>query len=238
MVLHKIRLFFEWIGSYLGGRVAEEAYSKVNGPLYVYHINGKYILNSKMGNYSYGPLHRGFQRAFAYAGIPKMNVKNCLILGFGAGSIASILSEEYRMDVKMTGIENDPVVLHLAKKYFNINRFIHLDVILTDAADYVEKCEEEFDLIAFDIYIDNAIPEPFEGWNFIHHLHRLLVPGGILIYNKNLADKAMRENLDNTMNFFRDNFTQVSVFQNNPRSSFIIAKKREAAFFRFIPNTD
>jgi len=51
------------IGSYLGGNLIEQVTSPLNGELYVYHIKGKYLLNSKSTNYSYGELHKGFQKA-------------------------------------------------------------------------------------------------------------------------------------------------------------------------------
>ena len=58
------------------------------------------------------------------------------------------------LNCRMTAIEYDPVILEIGQKYFNTQRFSHLDIHLTDAYDFVLNNDETYDLIAFDVYID------------------------------------------------------------------------------------
>jgi spermidine synthase len=192
--------------SYLGGRLVEKVESKVNGNLFIYHINGRYLLNTQNGNYSYGPLHHGFKKAFDKLNLKERHVKNALILGFGAGSIVSILQEEYKLDCRMTAIEYDLVILELGQKYFNTQRFSNLDIHLTDAYDFVLNNDETYDLIAFDVYIDDSIPGKFETTEFLNALKTLLSKNGMLVFNKDTHSPDMKKQLAKTEELFKEIF--------------------------------
>ena len=76
-----------------------------------------------------------FRKAFSRFNIRERDISNALILGFGTGSVASILCDEYKKDVYLTGVEKDPVVIDLAKKYFHIDRYKNLSLHIEDAGD-------------------------------------------------------------------------------------------------------
>ena len=194
------------IFSYLGGREVEQVESELNGTLFIYHINGKYLLNTAHANYSYGPCHKGFKRAFDRLNVRERPIQNTLILGLGAGSIVSILQEEYQLNCKITAIEYDPVILELGQKYFNTQRFRNLDIHLTDAYDFVLHNDDKYDLIAFDVYIDDKIPGKFESPEFFKALKGLLAKNGMLVFNKDTHSSEMRKQLSNTEALFRDIF--------------------------------
>jgi spermidine synthase len=180
----------------------EQVESELNGTLHVYHINGKYLLNTAHGNYSYGPLHKGFRKAFDKLNVRERNIQKVLILGFGAGSIVSILQEEYGLNCKITAIENDPVILELGQKYFNTRRFSNLTIHLTDAYDFVLNNDETYDLIAFDVYIDDNIPGKFESQEFLQAIKSMLAKNGMLVFNKDTHSAEMRKQLTTTETLF------------------------------------
>lgn len=189
--------------SYLGGRLVEQVDSKINGQLFVYHINGKYLLNTQHGNYSYGPLHHGFRKVFDKLKVKERPIEKALLLGFGAGSIVSILQEEYKLNCHITAIEYDPVILELGQKYFNSQRFRNLDIHLTDACDFVLNNDDTYDLIAFDVYIDDQIPGKFETAAFISALKTRLAKNGMLVFNKDTHSPDMKRQLAKTEELFR-----------------------------------
>ena len=74
---------------------------------------------------------------------------------------------------------------------------------LTDAYFFVEMCEEKFDLIAMDVFIDSEIPSEFEEVEFLENLKRLLKKDGILMYNRLSLDESDKKK---TLAFFDNEF--------------------------------
>jgi spermidine synthase len=201
-----LKKLFLYLFSFLGGWKVDQVESEINGTLFIYYINGKYTLNTINGNYSYGPLHKGFKKAFDKLNVRERPIQKVLVLGFGAGSIVSILHEEYKLNCHITAIEYDPVILDLGQKYFNTQRFHNLDIHLTDAYDFVLNNDETYDLIAFDVYINVDIPGKFETKEFLHGIKKLLNKNGILVFNKDTHVATMIEQIEFTENLFKDVF--------------------------------
>ena len=84
------------ISTFWGIRI-KKVISPVNGILEVWYISGKYQLDSDNSNYSFGSLHRLFQQVFLKVGLKERNPENLLLLGFGAGSVVSIIRDELKM---------------------------------------------------------------------------------------------------------------------------------------------
>lgn len=171
------------------GRVVETTHSEINSCLEVTYMNGKYMLNSLQANYSYGMLQKVFDSVFKKIKIQKYPVKDVLILGFGVGSVASLLQEKYKINCNITGVEKDDQVISLGHKYFNLQRFINTEIICADAYDFVMGNKKNFDLIIVDVYIDNLVPENIENEKFLTQLKSSLNDKGMIIFNKMIFDK-------------------------------------------------
>jgi len=174
--------------SYLLGRIVERTTSDVSPCLEVTHINGKYMLNSLNANYSNGMLQKVFEIEFKKLDIKSRKIKEVLILGFGAGSVASILLDQYRMDVNITGVEKDDKVILLGMKYFDIQRFKNTKVVCADAVDFVKENKKLYDLIVVDVYVDNIVPDEIESVEFLTRLKNAITPDGMIIFNKMICD--------------------------------------------------
>ncbi len=185
----KIKNLLELTYSYLLGRVVERTGSKINSCLEVTHINGKYMLNSLHANYSYGMLQRVFDSIFKKINIKKHSIKDALILGFGAGSVASLLQEKYKINCNITGIEKDEQVISLGHKYFNIQRFTNTEIICADAYNFMMENKKHFDLIIVDVYVDNLVPENIESEQFLSQLKNSINDKGLIIFNKMIFDE-------------------------------------------------
>jgi spermidine synthase len=138
--------------------------------------------------------------------VKERHIDSALILGFGAGSIVSILQEEYQLDCRITAIEYDPVILELGQKYFNTQRFSNLNIQLTDAYDFVLNNDAIYDLIAFDVYIDDSIPDKFETIEFLNALKNRLSKNGMLVFNKDTHSPDMKKQLGKTEDLFKEIF--------------------------------
>jgi spermidine synthase len=179
--------------SFVSPVIIEEVSSVYNPVLQVMMRNGRYQLLTENAVYSYADLYDNFSKVFDKIKIKYLNIKEVLILGFGLGSIPYMLEKKYEQNYGYTAIEIDPEVLRLAEKYVTHELKSPIDFVCTDAAIFVEVCEEKFDLICMDVFSDDITPDEFYDITFLESLKNLLSPNGILIFNKlaaSLEDKA------------------------------------------------
>jgi len=188
---------FYWLYSYILGYSISTYKSELNGTLEVWRINGRKILNSKNANYSFDSLHRIFQKSFRKSKIQHQNIDKALILGFGVGSIATILQDEINLNCEITGIEYDPVINEIGAKYFKTERFKNTNIIQIDALKFVENCQDKFHLIAIDLFNDLEVPEQFMKVSFLRKVLQLLDSNGELFFNCIAHNKVSTERLQN-----------------------------------------
>ncbi|MDQ3110020.1 MAG: methyltransferase domain-containing protein [Bacteroidota bacterium] len=184
---------------------------KLTAVLEVTYEQGKKVLNAGEVNYSFGALHNVFRIALQKAKIIESPPADVLILGFGAGSIASILVEEFGQHPRITGIEADPVVLHLAREEFNISRFPELEIENTTAEKFIATCNSRFNLIAVDVFVEAHVPESCKTHGFLENIYRCLAKNGRVVFNE-----MPKENLSGENEFlarFRNNFDETEVHE-------------------------
>jgi len=166
------------------GLILEESSSELNPMLEVVSFGDRTVLNAANTNYSYGGLHRVFRKIMKKVDITDRLINQVLILGFGTGSVSSILQEELGIPCHILGIEKDAEVIRLGKEYFNTSRFKNLEIVEADAAEYITGLDRKFDLIVVDVYIDFEVPESCETDEFVSGLDNCIEPGGMVLFNK------------------------------------------------------
>ena len=181
-----------FFASFIAPMKVEEREGVVTPRLEIYLSKGRYVLDAVRVNYSFGGLDAVFREAFSQFDVQERDIANALILGFGAGSVASILSEEYKKAIHLTGVEKDPVVIDLAKKYFRIERYKDLSLHLEDAGAFVARCDQQFDLIVVDVFVGAEVPQQFKQEEFLARLGRLLAPQGICFFNVAIHNQEVR----------------------------------------------
>jgi spermidine synthase len=190
--MNQTRDILRFVLSFLSPIKIEERKGDVTPRLEVYLSRGRYVLHTADANYSFGGLHTVFRRAFSRFDIRNREVGNALILGFGAGSVASILCDEYKKSLLLTGVEKDPVVIDLARKYFHLDRYKNLSLHVEDAGKFVERCDQKFDLVAVDVFVGVDVPDEFKEEKFLAGLGRLLSPQAICFFNVAIHDEKVR----------------------------------------------
>ncbi len=191
------------IFSYFWGIRVKKIKSPLNGTLEVWYISGHHQLDAENVNYSFGSLHRLFRKVFNETALRDRKPESMLILGLGAGSIVSILRDELRMATRITGIEHDPGVIELARKYFEIGRFSGLEIICRDAMDYVSEESRKYDVIVIDLFHDQKVPDKFQSELFLHQVIRHLENNGLLIYNYIVKTKKEQTGFDSLADLFK-----------------------------------
>lgn len=218
----------EWLqlaGSYFWGQRLATYNSAVSGKLEVWLVNGKLMLNSAHANQSFDSLYRVFQKVFEEIQLEHQPVRQALLLGLGAGSVPQLIEEELVMNCKVTAIEKDPLMIELGKKYFNLNRFKHLQIIQADALHFVELCHSRFELIIIDLFVDDHVPEPFTSDKFLRQLIRLLAPDGFLLFNMIVTNKDQLEQFKALHAFFTEQDGITSILQPIPSNKVLYWQK-------------
>lgn len=208
----------------------EQRAGNVSPYLEVNLVNGKHVLDTAKVNYSHGALHWVFDQTFQAVNLKARGIKNALILGFGAGSVASLLTEKYALECDITGVEKDQVVIDLAYEYFGISRFNNLKLLCEDAYTYVQSCNKTFDIIVVDLYIDETVPKCFHKADFISKLDELLNPQGVLFFNKvvnNAYQKEEFNELFGNMETIMGDCITCKLTKNNTQNHVIIYDSRK-----------
>jgi len=185
-----------WSDFLAGRRLLEVVQSDYNGELKVVDdlAWGRHVMGGGVTQ-SGGVAKKVWKTSLVEIKNLKLNVKNCLILGLGAGSIAELV-RKYWPEAKITGVDIDPVIVNLGKKYFSIKEDA-VDIHITDAFEYLQKskikCQQ---LIAVDMYQGQQIPQKFNTQKFAALIKSKLGSNGVAVFNRLYSDKKQAEALD------------------------------------------
>lgn len=111
--------------------------------------------------------------------------KRILILGLGGG-VLSKLFHEISPETEIVSVDIDPVVVKLAKKYFDYRENDKIKTVIQDGRVYVKRAilkKESFDWIVLDAFNGDYIPEHLMTREFLNEVKSLLTPNGILTAN-------------------------------------------------------
>lgn len=182
--------------SYLFEQHVETTSSEYHEALHVSYSRGRYQLSTENAIYSFGDLYTNYFQAFEQINLDNRKVEKVLILGFGLGSIPMMLEQFFGKKYHYTAVEIDEEILYLAHKYVTHELTSPIETICTDAAFFVQQCDEVFDIVCVDLFLDDIIPDTFQKQDFLLNVKKLIAPKGILLYNR-LAltkdDKAKSE---------------------------------------------
>jgi spermidine synthase len=115
--------------------------------------------------------------------------KNILILGLGGGTMQHLISRVFP-DVHITSVELDEEIIEIAKNYFNLAEIPNHTVIHEDACRVIIEPEKNglvpqtIDVVIVDIFIGDKYPDLGSSGNFLAAVKRLLVPGGLAVFNR------------------------------------------------------
>ena len=146
--------------------------------------NGYLVLDSENTNYSFGSLQRVLKKGLKYIGYERINTfENILILGVAGGSVIETIKNDIKFKGKITGVEIDATAIEIANKYFGLNNYKNVEIIIEDAFEFVLKTKEKYDLIVIDIFQDTTMPNfLFEDF-FINRINFLLKVNGFILFN-------------------------------------------------------
>ncbi|MBW7943616.1 MAG: fused MFS/spermidine synthase, partial [Candidatus Kuenenia stuttgartiensis] len=157
--------------------------SSYSGELTIDLVNGTQTLNTKNANYSFDSLHRVFQVVLSKHLAPSSDKDKILLLGMGGGSVIQIIRKEMGLVNPILCVDIDPLMIEIAKKFFDLDSYQAIDYVVSDASTWVLQEGDSFDWIIVDLFIDNSIPDAFLTYDFWQHLDKHLRTGATLIVN-------------------------------------------------------
>ena len=163
--MRKIRDRIAQVLSFLYPIIIETYSSSISGVIELTYEYGRLVVNTSEANYSYGSLHRVFRLVMRQMKFTDQPAK-VLILGFGAGSIAKILVEEYQLPVEIDGVEIDPVMLQIHEEYFKLETN-QLKLYNQDVLTFLQNNQVQYDYIFVDVFDNLNVPEELLSKSFI-----------------------------------------------------------------------
>ena len=140
----------------IGTKILEELDSKYNGHLRVLKTFGMGIYIQSNGLTQSGGIVESIWKS-TLRQIKSKELKKILILGLGGGTLAKLLRKKYP-DAKITGVEIDPLMIKLGKKYLDLDKY-NIDIKIGDAIKFVEKNIKKYDLMIIDTYLGDKVVE-------------------------------------------------------------------------------
>jgi len=193
--------------------------SSFNPQLEVNLVKGQLVLDSEYANYSFGGLHKVFKKGFEKISIQSRKINKVLVLGFGAGSVAHILHNEYNFKGKITGVEIDHEVIALSKKYLGLDKLKSVNIVIDEASGFIKKHKRTYDLIVVDVYNDRLVPDSCQDEAFVSGLSQLLMKGGLIVFNKMIFNKKTNDEAENLVDLFMKYYPKVNVLKLHLKST-------------------
>jgi len=113
--------------------------------------------------------------------IKSNNIENILILGLGGGTLAKLLRKKYP-SAKITGVEIDPIMIELGKKYLRLDDF-NVDIKIQDADSFKLK---GYDLVIIDTYL---------GDKYVDLFNKDLLESKVVVFNRLFYGNKKKEAL-------------------------------------------
>ncbi len=170
----------------LGTGILEERKSKFNGNLRVVKTfgMGTYIQANGLTQ-SGGIVESIWGKTLQKIFNSKLLINNCLILGLGGGTVAKLIRKNWP-EAKITGVDIDPAMIELGRKYLGLND-IEVNTIIADASNFPNHPNlhnKKFDLVIVDLYHGDRFPKKFATENFLRLARSHLANKGIVVFNR------------------------------------------------------
>jgi spermidine synthase len=130
---------------------------------------------------------------YAIAVPAQIPTKSTLILGVAGGNISNLFNQ-YFPDMKITGIEIDPLVVEVGKQFFNTTQNPNTKIITEEARNYLAHTSEKYDLIVLDTYHNLNLPIHLSTTEFFSLIRDHLTSNGTVAIN--VAHNAPQSALD------------------------------------------
>ena len=152
--------------------------------------------------------------AFRPAAATELRPKDVAILGLAGGTSARQYIAAYGSSVQITGVEIDPDILDVARRYFHLDE-PNVHPVVADARYWLDTQAKQYDVVVMDAYRQPYIPFHLTTKEFFSEVRAHLRPGGVAVVNagRTASDYRLVDALASTMAAVYDNVYLVDVPQ-------------------------
>jgi len=190
--------------SYLVEIPIERRESRYSGQVAVTLSQGQYKLSTSNAIYSFGKRYTSFRTAFNVIDIHTLSVNEVLVLGFGLGSVVDLLERHPTIE-HISAVDADDIIIELASKYLQSALKSKVEFVCDDAEIFLKNNQQKFDLVLFDVFIEDLTPVQFMQPDFFNVLKKSIDKNGILIFSK--IEDSFRSKIENAQ--FEQKFIRV-----------------------------
>lgn len=105
-----------------------------------------------------------------------------LMLGYGGGSVTEYL-RYHNNELEVDGVEIDPVVIKMAKRYFLVRPSERNRIHITDARKFVQQTGRKYDLVFADAFGGGFVPSHLVTLEFFQEVKDILTDDGCMVAN-------------------------------------------------------
>jgi spermidine synthase len=219
-------MMFKKILSYFYPITIYKETSTISKSIEVTIYNGKTLLNTKNTNYSFGSLQAILKKGLLDIGAAEISkMESVLILGVAGGSVVQTLVNDFSFTKKITGIELDSVIIHIANSYFNLDKIPNFKCVIADAEKFVQTDKNQYDLLIIDIFKDTEMPEFLFQESFITNCKRLLNKNGYILFNTMHLNNSNLSKTEAYLSHFDSDLYETKVLKNIEKYNDVIVIK-------------
>ena len=145
-------------------------------------IDGSFASTWQPGRETTGSVWDGI--AAGLLALPPLLRRSVLLLGLGGGSAARVV-RALAPRARIVGVEIDPAVVRLARRWFELDA-LGVEVVTDDAARFLRRTRARFDVVFEDVFMGDTrrLRKP-PGFPLpaLDHVRRILRTGGIAVCN-------------------------------------------------------
>jgi predicted membrane-bound spermidine synthase len=147
-----------------------------------------------------GPWDYFMLTPFLYPDTDENDVHSLCLLGLAAGTTARQFTVVFGEDVQIDGVEIDPQIIEVGRKYFAMTE-PNLNAVAQDARYFINTTDKQYDVVGIDVYRQPYIPFQLTTVEFFTEVkQRLTERGGVVInVGRTPGDDRLVEVLASTM---------------------------------------
>lgn len=187
-------MMWKWLSHLIDVPIVRTSTSQ-NPELQLALSRGQWKLTTQGAIYSYGIYYSNFRDSFRILHKQLEDAGNCLVLGFGMGSVVLLLEREFKRPWTILAVEHDKTIIELFTKYQQASLESKVSFLELDAAHLPQSTQDSYDLICVDLFEDQFVPDFAQSTSYLLHLKSMLSVKGTLIFNR-LAEneKDLKQN--------------------------------------------
>jgi hypothetical protein len=127
-------------------------------------------------------------------------IDSAMLIGLAGGTVARQLTAAYG-PIPIDGVEIDPEVATVGRKYFALDQLTNLNIIVEDGRWVLRTSDQHYDLIGIDAYRQPYIPFQLTSREFFQEVSDHLNPNGVAVVNagRTTTDFRLVDAISSTM---------------------------------------